>query len=146
MQHRQTFESIHNDFLQKKIIANMPLSIALLENNKQNPWIILVPKISNAVEIIDLSTAQQHALLNEINIFSKILKQQFNADKLNIAALGNVTPQLHIHVIARYKDSNKDQHFPKPLFGLEATKMNDFEQQQRIEIMNNELIKIGFNQ
>ena len=119
------FSDLHPDFRSKKIICELKLSLALLNNSKQNPWIILVPKVKNTVEFTDLTYSNQLLLLEEINIASKILKLTFNADKINIAMLGNVTPQLHCHVIARYKDSLKDKHFPNVLFNLEHEKMNE---------------------
>jgi len=124
---------LHNDFLQKKQIYNTPTTIALLENNLHNPWIILVPKIAGAVELIDLSHSQQLHILEEINKISHIFKAHFGAEKLNIATLGNVTPQLHFHIITRYKSPQKDRHFPKPLFGLECEKMDETSYTNRVK-------------
>jgi len=85
-----------------------------LMNDAQYPWIILVPQIDGATEIIDLSTEQQTLLLSEINAASQVLKTLCNPDKLNIGALGNLVPQLHIHCIARYQH---DPCWPKPIWG-----------------------------
>ena len=77
-------------------------------------WLILIPKRENVVELIDLSWQDQQALLQEINIVAQVIKKHFPCDKLNIATLGNVVPQLHVHVIARRRD---DLYFPMAPFG-----------------------------
>lgn len=94
-------------------IKDLKLSKLLLMNNKLYPWLILVPKKHNITEIIDLTSSEQQTLLNEINQISTLLQKIYNPDKLNIAALGNMVSQLHIHLIARYKN---DATFPKPVW------------------------------
>jgi diadenosine tetraphosphate (Ap4A) HIT family hydrolase len=101
-------------------IHDFPLSRLVLMNDKNYPWLILVPKKPNLVELIDLSSAEQEVLLQEINLVAKILKEKFLADKLNIANLGNVVSQLHVHVIARFKN---DVAFPKPVWGAVSGKV-----------------------
>jgi len=95
-------------------ICDLPLSSALLMNDANYIWLILVPRKPDLIELIDLSFAEQTQVLQEINSVAKILKKEFNAEKLNIAALGNVVSQLHIHVIGRKKN---DATFPKPVWG-----------------------------
>jgi diadenosine tetraphosphate (Ap4A) HIT family hydrolase len=95
-------------------ICDLPLSSALLMNDANYLWLILVPRKPDLIELIDLSFAEQTQVLQEINSVAKILKKEFNAEKLNIAALGNVVSQLHIHVIGRKKN---DATFPKPVWG-----------------------------
>jgi len=95
-------------------IKDLKLSQFLLMNNSNYPWFILVPKIENAVELIDLSFPNQQILLQEINQISKLSKNIFKYDKLNIATLGNVVDQLHVHIISRYKN---DRVFPRPVWG-----------------------------
>lgn len=95
------------------LIKDLKLSKLLLMNNKLYPWFILVPKKHNITEIIDLTPPEQQILLSEINQTSTLLQRIYNPDKLNIAALGNVVSQLHIHLIARYKN---DITFPKPVW------------------------------
>jgi diadenosine tetraphosphate (Ap4A) HIT family hydrolase len=139
---KEIYKELHDDFLNKALVCVLKLSIAIIENNKQNPWIILIPQKPNAVELIDLTTAEQHSLLEEINLISKILKTTFRADKINIATLGNKTPQLHIHIIARYKNPSMDINFPNALFGLKYEKMNPEEQKNRIKIFQDHIKKI----
>ncbi len=95
-------------------ICDLPLSSALLMNDANYLWLILVPRKPDLIELTDLSFAEQTQVLQEINSVAKILKKEFNAEKLNIAALGNVVSQLHIHVIGRKKN---DATFPKPVWG-----------------------------
>ena len=83
-------------------------------NDANYLWLILVPRKPDLIELTDLSFAEQTEVLREINLAAAILKNDFSADKLNIGALGNVVPQLHIHVIARKKN---DPTFPKPVWG-----------------------------
>lgn len=101
-------------------IADLNLSQLLLMNDANYPWLILVPRLENLREIIDLDFSQQSELLHEINLVTQILKTQFSVDKFNIANLGNVVEQLHIHIIVRKKD---DATFPKPVWGNATAKL-----------------------
>lgn len=100
-------------------ILGLNLCKVLLMNNSLFPWVILVPQRDGLREIIDLSAEEQILLMKEIAEISKAMKKIFSPDKLNIAALGNVVEQLHIHVMARYKN---DKAWPKPVFGCEVEK------------------------
>ncbi len=95
-------------------VADLKISKLLLMNDANYTWLILVPKKANLVELTDLSFDEQIEVLREINLVGKILQENFGAEKLNIAALGNVVKQLHIHVIARKEN---DVTFPKPVWG-----------------------------
>jgi diadenosine tetraphosphate (Ap4A) HIT family hydrolase len=97
-----------------EIIANLKLSTVIFVNNRYFPWIIMVPMKNNVKEIIDLSDQEKILLMEEISIISALMNNIFKPDKLNIAALGNIVQQLHIHVIARYKT---DIAWPNPAFG-----------------------------
>ena len=95
-------------------IADLELCKVLLMNDANYPWLILVPRQNNLKDIVDLSFDDQIILLKEINFVAEIFKKEFEFDKLNIANLGNVVSQLHIHVIARKKN---DATFPRPVWG-----------------------------
>ena len=95
-------------------IKDLKMSRLLLMNDANYPWLILVPRKINLVEITDLTFDEQIIVLQEVNLIAKILKKSFNTDKLNIANLGNVVKQLHIHIIGRFKN---DISFPKPVWG-----------------------------
>jgi diadenosine tetraphosphate (Ap4A) HIT family hydrolase len=100
-------------------ICDLKISRLLLMNDANYLWFILVPKKSDLVELIDLNFDEQIEVLREINLVAKILKTDFAAEKINIAALGNAVKQLHIHVIGRFEN---DATFPKPVWGNAPTK------------------------
>ncbi len=95
-------------------IGDLPLSRLLLSKDANYPWLILVPRQTDAVEIIDLDHADRARLMTEIGQVSEALKDVTGCDKLNVAALGNQVPQLHIHIIARRKT---DAAWPRPVWG-----------------------------
>ena len=96
------------------VLGHFDLCQLLLMNDKNYPWFILVPRINHIQELFQLSDNDQQQLIGESSSFSKTIHRLFAADKLNIAALGNVVPQLHIHHIVRYK---KDPAWPAPVWG-----------------------------
>ncbi|KQO02408.1 MULTISPECIES: HIT domain-containing protein [Stenotrophomonas] len=96
------------------LIADGPLSQIRLMNDDRFPWVVLVPRVTGASEWIDLDGNQQRLLLAEINQISRHLKQKPNVTKLNIGALGNIVPQLHIHLIGRHEG---DAAWPGPVWG-----------------------------
>ncbi len=94
-------------------IKDLDLSRLLLFNDSNYPWLILVPKLRNKIEFFELSTKEQQILSQEIHDLSLLLKQLYKADKINIATLGNQVKQLHIHIIARFKN---DPAWPNPVW------------------------------
>jgi len=96
------------------LIADGPLSQIRLMNDDRFPWVVLVPRVAGASEWIDLDDNQQRLLLAEINQVSRHLKQKPNVTKLNIGALGNIVPQLHIHLVGRHEG---DAAWPGPVWG-----------------------------
>ncbi len=95
-------------------VGNFVLSRLLLSNDANYPWLILVPRRADIREIHDLSEADQQQLLRESMLLSRALMTAFSPAKLNIAALGNMVPQLHLHHIARY---DNDSAWPAPVWG-----------------------------
>jgi diadenosine tetraphosphate (Ap4A) HIT family hydrolase len=95
-------------------VADWSLSRVLLMNDARYPWLILVPRQPNLVELIDLSSQQRATLMDEIAHATQTLKHLTNAAKMNIGALGNVVPQLHVHIVAR---SPGDPAWPGPVWG-----------------------------
>lgn len=85
-----------------------------LMNDSRYLWLVLVPREENAIELHDLSLFIQGQIFNEITIVSKIVKDFGNFDKINIGAIGNIVPQLHIHVIGR---KITDATWPAPVWG-----------------------------
>lgn len=107
---------LHPQLAQDSItIGDFPLCRLLLCNDRHYPWFILVPRRAQIREIFQLEEYDQRQLLKESSQLSRVLVKIFQADKLNVAALGNMVPQLHIHHIVRYQD---DPAWPKPVWGL----------------------------
>jgi diadenosine tetraphosphate (Ap4A) HIT family hydrolase len=101
-------------------------------NNAHYVWLILVPEVPSAIELIDLNENQQQQLLAEINQVSHILKNHFPCDKLNIAMIGNIVSQLHVHIVARRKD---DISWPNPVWGGPKLAYTDQEKADRIAVI-----------
>jgi diadenosine tetraphosphate (Ap4A) HIT family hydrolase len=107
--------SLHPQLKQDTIdIGDLPLSKVLVVKDANYPWLLLVPRRAEKVEIIDLDEVEQAQLMAEVSRAAKALKEITKCDKLNIAALGNVVPQLHVHVIAR---RTSDAVWPRPVWG-----------------------------
>ena len=103
-------KKVNKSFLKDShYIANLKLSTIRLINNSKFPWIILIPIRKNITDITDLSSKDQILLMKEIVHCSKLMKKIFKTKKLNIEKIGNITPQLHIHIIAR---STMDSSWP----------------------------------
>lgn len=96
------------------LLGSFTLSKVLLMNDSQYPWLILVPQIEGIGEIYQLNAPDQIQLLKESCFLSQQLSEITQSDKINIAALGNIVPQLHLHHIARFKH---DACWPKPVWG-----------------------------
>jgi diadenosine tetraphosphate (Ap4A) HIT family hydrolase len=94
-------------------VCDLALSRLLAMNDANFPWLVLVPRRAGVSEIIDLGV-EQALLMDEVALISRALKDETRCDKLNVAAIGNVVPQLHVHVVARRKD---DAAWPKPVWG-----------------------------
>jgi diadenosine tetraphosphate (Ap4A) HIT family hydrolase len=102
-------------------VCDLALSRVLAMNDANFPWLILVPRRAGVSEIFDLGT-EQATLLNEVSLASRVLKDTTQCDKLNVAAIGNVVPQLHVHIVARRKD---DALWPKPVWGAAPPRAYD---------------------
>ncbi len=114
----ETIFSLHPQLATDGIeLADFPLCKLLLCNDSAYPWFILVPKVADISEIYQLDWQQQQQLLNESSLLSELLMQVFSGDKMNIAALGNVVEQLHVHHVVRFKT---DAQWPKPIWGQQA--------------------------
>jgi len=109
-------------------IGDLPLSRVLVIRDANYPWLLLVPRRENAVEIIDLDEVAQAQLMTEISRVSRALKEITKCDKLNVAALGNMVPQLHVHVIAR---RTGDVAWPRPVWGVAPPLAHDAEEVQK---------------
>ena len=108
--------SLHTQLKKDTIdIGDLPLCRVLVIKDAHYPWLLLVPRRPEAVEIIDLDEVEQAQLMTEISRVARSLKEITKCDKLNIAALGNAVPQLHVHIIAR---RTSDPAWPRPVWGV----------------------------
>lgn len=100
-------------------VGDLALCSVLLMDDARFPWLILVPRRPSASELTDLNDADAAALTGEIRLAAKVIQSLARPDKVNVAALGNVVAQLHVHVIARFRS---DPAWPNPVWGHGARK------------------------
>jgi diadenosine tetraphosphate (Ap4A) HIT family hydrolase len=100
-------------------LASLGLCELRLMDDANYPWLVLVPRVAEARELVDLDAAQRHRLTDEIDLAARLLRDAFRPHKLNVAALGNLVPQLHVHVIAREEN---DPAWPAPVWGRVAAR------------------------
>jgi diadenosine tetraphosphate (Ap4A) HIT family hydrolase len=110
-------------------IGELPLCTLLLINDVNYPWLVLVPRLSEIREIYQLETADRVQLLEESCVLSEVMDAVFTPLKMNVAALGNMVPQLHLHHIARFSD---DPAWPNPVWGAVPAKAYDDDTQQKL--------------
>lgn len=95
-------------------VKDLPLCRVLLMDDQRYPWVILVPRRDGLRDFHDVPKADKAAFQGEIDQMSEVLKALTGADKLNVAALGNMVPQLHVHIVARFAG---DAAWPQPVWG-----------------------------
>jgi diadenosine tetraphosphate (Ap4A) HIT family hydrolase len=95
-------------------VGDLPGSRVLLMNDANFPWLIVVPRQAGATEIFDLDEGARSQVMRELTLLARLLKELTGCDKINIAAIGNMVAQLHIHVVARRRD---DAAWPRPVWG-----------------------------
>lgn len=108
-------------------IGDLALSRVLVIKDANYPWLLVVPRRADATEIIDLDEVEQAQLMTEISRVARALKEVTRCDKLNIAALGNAVPQLHVHIIAR---RTGDAAWPRPVWGAVPALPHDAQEVQ----------------
>jgi len=114
------------------VLGHFPLCHLLLMNDCQYPWFILVPARSDIREIYQLEIADQRQLLDESCRLSEFLMEAYAGDKLNVAALGNQVPQLHVHHIVRFRT---DAAWPAPIWGRHAPRAHSPESIEEIRTL-----------
>jgi diadenosine tetraphosphate (Ap4A) HIT family hydrolase len=97
------------------LVGDLPLSRVMLWKDARFPWLVLIPRRANTHELFDLSDAEQVMLMREITAVSRMLKELTKADKINVGAMGNSLPELHIHIVARYET---DSQWPNTVWDL----------------------------
>lgn len=96
-------------------VLDLQLSTVRLMNDARFPWLVLVPRRLGAVELFDLDPIDRSQLWDEVSIASRVLTAIARPKKLNVAAIGNIVTQLHVHVVARFEN---DAAWPKPVWGV----------------------------
>ena len=102
-----------------ELLGDLDLCTALLMRDDRFPWVILVPRIAGLRDLHDLPRDRVLDLFGEITAVSRALVDQYEAEKINVAALGNQVPQLHVHVIGRYSD---DEAWPGPVWNASSAR------------------------
>ncbi|MEH6404668.1 MAG: HIT family protein [Sneathiella sp.] len=122
-------------FIQKLTVSNL-----YLLNDSRYPWVVLVPERENLSELHDLVPLDYTAVMEEVRQLSHVLSACFTPQKINVGALGNLVPQLHIHIIARETD---DQAWPAPVWGVgDAVPYTQKLRDQRVTQIQETLLKI----
>ena len=128
---------INKNFLKSSYhVKDLKLCSIRLHDNLKFPWLILIPRRKNITDISELNSKDQMLLMKEIVHCSKLMKQIFKTKKLNVEKIGNIVPQLHIHIIAR---STKDSTWPLSVW---VTKGKPYSKQSLKKIID--LLKKGF--
>jgi diadenosine tetraphosphate (Ap4A) HIT family hydrolase len=118
-------------FKQKEHIVDLELCTVLMED-KEYPWILLIPQRTEITQLNQLSDKDSVLLIREINFSSDIMERLFVTDRLNVAAIGNKTPQLHIHIISRRVG---DRLWPETIWGCQMQKLTDIEKTERATLL-----------
>lgn len=118
-------------------VCDLPLCQVRLMNDANYPWLLLVPRRAKASEITDLSETDQAQLMREVAQSVRALKSETVCLKINVAAIGNIVAQLHVHVVARFRN---DPAWPKPVWGhLPARAYEDAARQNLVAAMRTRL-------
>lgn len=108
--------SLNTRFEQDSIlITTLDLCQVRLQNDSRYLWLVLIPEVADKEEVHELSTEQQHVLIEESSRVATVLQNFSKCDKVNIANLGNIVRQLHWHIVARF---NTDEAWPGPIWGV----------------------------
>ena len=118
------------------LVTELKLCQVRLINNADFPWVILVPKLPDIIEITDLCNSEYSLLNQETRLVATALQSAISPDKLNIAMIGNAVSQMHVHIIARYKN---DKLFPKPVWGHDFTPYSKEGINKRIKLLKEKI-------
>ena len=121
-------ERLTNDTIH---LTELSLCRALLMNDRRYPWLILVPRYNELREIHNLSDEDQCTLIFEVTATARVLEKIFQPEKINVASLGNLVSQLHVHVIARFKE---DEAWPGSVWGI--GKSQSYSEDEKLRLTN----------
>lgn len=94
-------------------LIDWPLSRVYLKHESRFPWLMLVPRVEEAFELLDLPKASRYMLMDEVSALEEIIKMCYRPTKINVGTLGNIVKQLHIHLVGRFED---DEYWPHSIW------------------------------
>ncbi|GHT89312.1 hypothetical protein FACS1894113_4100 [Alphaproteobacteria bacterium] len=130
---------LRDEFYEKEFIIDLKLCRILMED-KEFSWLLLIPRRANIIQIDQLSDDDCLQLMKEIKLASNVMNKLFSPDRLNVAAIGNKTPQLHVHVIAR---KTNDSLWPETVWGKPMSALTSSEKIARAQLIRSEFEKIN---
>lgn len=128
---------LHPNLQKKMPVCELDLCTVLFEDNKNYPWIFLVPKKNDVKNMLDLTTEERLQLMREIEIAELAMVNLFNPTQTNVAMIGNMTPQLHVHVICRFEG---DKVWPGTVWSEKAEPYEVGEKQEIINQIKQEIL------
>lgn len=129
--------ALHPNLQKKAYVCELDLCTVLFENNKNYPWIFLVPKKNDVRNMLDLTTEERLQLMREIEIAELAMVNLFNPTQTNVAMIGNMTPQLHVHIIARFEG---DPAWPGTVWSEKAAPYDADEKERTINQIKLEIL------
>lgn len=128
--------NLHPALQSKIFICDLPLCRVLMENSREFPWLFLVPRKNNVRNMCDLTGTERLDLMREIELCEQIMMRLFRPTQTNVAMIGNLTPQLHVHLICRYET---DSCWPGTVWGQPIEPYDEDEKQKQIELIRKEI-------
>ena len=129
---------LHQNFDDKPFVLDLPLCKVLMNDTLEFPWLFLIPMRQHIRQIHELTPEDQAQLMDEIRQCSLSMEALFKSDQLNVAAIGNMTPQLHVHIICRYKE---DRHWPDVVWNKPMTSMDTLSMNKRVRDIQKAFVK-----
>ena len=123
---------------QKAFVCDLPFCRVLFEDNADYPWIFLVPRKGGVKSMLDLTTEERLTLMREIEICERAMANLYHPSQTNVAMIGNKTPQLHVHIICRFRG---DPYWPDTVWGVPAKRYLTTIKYQNIERIKKEIEK-----
>lgn len=130
--------TLHPALAKKDFVCDLDFCSVLFEDNKNYPWIFLVPRQENVKNMLDLPTPARLQLMREIERAEMAMNKLFKPDQTNVAMIGNMTPQLHVHIICRFKN---DPAWPATVWSEQAVPYEPTEKQALINKIKEEILK-----
>lgn len=127
---------LHPALAQKDFVCDLPFCRVLFEDNRDYPWIFLVPRKNQVRNMLDLTTAERLDLMREIEVCERVMATLYRPAQTNVAMIGNKTPQLHVHIICRFET---DPAWPGTVWSMPANPYNPADKEKVISIIRKEI-------